>query len=98
MEKVAKEEITRYLAVISANIKRLRGGMSEEVLAHRAHIARGTIQRLRAGQNISLQNFIKIAEALGVSPADLFITDIERGEISYKHKLLMDMILKDKIK
>jgi len=96
MSTKPRDEILRYVAVISANIKRLRGGMSEEELAKRAHIARGTIQRLRAGENISLQNFIKIAEALGVSPADLFITDMDRGEITYKHKLLMDMVLKDK--
>jgi transcriptional regulator with XRE-family HTH domain len=95
-----KEEtgsLLKYVAIIAANIKRLRGGMSEEQLAKQAKVARGTIQRLRAGKPISLENLIKIAETLGVTPADLFITDMDRGEISYKHKLLMDLIFKDKI-
>lgn len=96
MKDNKRTDLAKYFAIISINIKRLRGGMSEEKLADKAGIARGTIQRLKKSKNISLENLIKIAEALEVSPADLFITDVDRGEITYKHKLLMDMVLKDK--
>jgi transcriptional regulator with XRE-family HTH domain len=90
------ENLLKYLTIIAVNIKRLRGAMSEEELADRARVARGTVRRPREGKSISLLNLIKIAEVLDVSPADLFITDIDRGELTYKHKLLMDMIFKDK--
>ena len=50
------------------------------------------------GKEISLTNLIKIANALGLEPADLFISEKDREEITYKHKLLMDKISEEDLK
>lgn len=95
MRNIKTEELfLNYLKIIGANVERLRGGMSQLSLAKKAHVGRSTIRAIEEGRMINLRNLIKIAEALGMKPADLFITDVNRGEISYKHKLLMDLISK----
>lgn len=81
-------------ATIGNNIMRLRGGMSQEELAKKARVSRSTIQAIEAGKPISLENLLKIASVLNIEPSDLFISDITRSEITYKHKILLDLILK----
>jgi transcriptional regulator with XRE-family HTH domain len=87
-------KISKFLEIIGKNIDRLRGGMSRGKLAKKVGVSRGTIESAIKGKAINFKNLIKIADALGVSPADLFISDFDRGEVSYKHKLLMDLIFK----
>ena len=86
------EHLVKWFSIIGQNVIRLRGGTSQVNLAEKAKVARSSIRAIEEGRSINFQNLIKIANALGVSPADLFITDLERGEISYKTKLLMDLI------
>ena len=54
--------------------------MSQEELAKKAGVSRGTIQAAEAGHSISIGNLLKIADALGCHPANLFATaeDIEK--------------------
>ena len=64
--------------------------MSQNELAKKAGISRATLAKAERGVSIELDNLLKIANALGVEPADLFISEKDRAEISYKHKLLVD--------
>lgn len=79
---------------IGGNIIRLRtgGDMSQEQLAEQSGIGRSTIQSIERGEPCTLANLIKIADALGVNPADLFLTNKDRAEITYKTKLLCDKL------
>lgn len=74
---------------IGNNIVRLRGKMSQEDLSKKAKVSRATISTIEQGRAISLENLIKIARALDVKTADLFITDENRGEVSYMHLMLL---------
>jgi len=83
-----------YLKIIAENIIRLRGRVSQDSLAKKARISRSTIRAIEEARAISLENLIKIAKALNVSPADLFISGDEFQRITYKSKLLLDLIEK----
>jgi len=91
-QDIGKELLKYYCRIIGTNVIRLRGGLSQEQLAKKAKVARGTIGSIESGEPISLENLIKIAEALGVNLPDLFISDDDREEISYKAKILVDKI------
>jgi len=93
-------QVVEYFRIIGDNIRRLRteSGMSQKELAKKAKVGNSAIQATEAGKEISLTNLIKIAKALGVEPPDLFITDKDREEITYKHKLLMEKISERELK
>jgi transcriptional regulator with XRE-family HTH domain len=60
--------------IFAHNVRAIRqqSGLSQEELAHRAELHRTYISSIeRAERNVSLENIFAIAEALGVSPADL---------------------------
>jgi transcriptional regulator with XRE-family HTH domain len=64
--------------VFGERIRTLRQdrGLSQERLAEMAGVHRTYLSSLERGErNVSLDNIIAIAEALGVSPADLFEND-----------------------
>ena len=79
-----------YLDVLAENIKRLRGRITQKELAKKAGVGKSTVNAIEQGRAISLEKLIKIANALKVHPSDLFISEKDRIEISYKHKLLID--------
>ena len=70
--------------IIGGNVIQLRGlrRMTQTDLAEKAGTVRSTINRLENGQGCSLENLIKVADALGVPPADLFITKQDEERIS----------------
>jgi transcriptional regulator with XRE-family HTH domain len=88
------EKLNDVLTAIGYNIIRLRigGGMSQDQLAEKSGIGRSTIQRMERGEPCTLDNLIRVAEVLGVNTADLFLTNADRAEITYKTKLLCDKL------
>lgn len=63
-----------YLAAVGAAIRQLRvlGGMSQEGLAESCALHRTYIGSVERGErNVSVQNLQRIAQALGVSAAEL---------------------------
>jgi hypothetical protein len=46
------------------------------------------------GKEISLRKLFKIAEALGIERGDLFLTEKDREDITYKTKVLFDRLSK----
>ncbi len=88
-EKVGR--VKALLKIAGINIIRKRGQLSQQALADKAGVSRSTIVKIEAGKNISLENLLKIAKALGVEPGDLFLSDDEKIEVTYKFKKLIDM-------
>jgi len=69
----------RILRLFGEHVRELRGlsGLSQEALAARAGIHRTYVGGVERGErNISLNNIVRLAEALGVSPRDLFPEDL----------------------
>lgn len=92
MKEDLMERLQGVYAAIAANIIRLRGKMSQESLGKKAGISRSTIEKLESGKGCNLENLIKIADALGVKPEDLFISAEDRQRVSYMHVKLMDRL------
>lgn len=82
--------IQSHLTVIGTNIKSRRGVMKQQDLAAKAGVSRSTLSNIENGKSIELDNLLKIAMALEVDPADLFLTDKDRQDISYRTKLIVD--------
>ena len=88
------KRLNEIFSVVGANIIRLRtgAGMSQKELAAKAGAGRSTILAIESGRQCNLTMLIKIAHALGVSPADLFLSPSDHKEITYKTKLLIEKI------
>jgi transcriptional regulator with XRE-family HTH domain len=84
--------LIEMFAVIGNNIRRRRGTMTQNEVAQKARLTRGTINAIENGQGCTLATLIQIADGLGISAANLFITDDQRKEVSYLHVLLMEKI------
>lgn len=88
-KKNASPRLLDVYAVIGNNIRRLRGTMTLQELARLSGVAKGTLVAIEHGNGSNLETLIKIADALNISAADLFITDDQRKEVTYQHVLLM---------
>jgi len=89
-----KKESINYLDVIADNIKRLRGRMSQKELAKKAGIGKSTVNAIEQGRAISLEKLLKIAAALNVHPGDLFLSEEDKTEATYRFKKLMEKFTK----
>ena len=62
-------------ARIGANVRRLRkaAGLTQEALAHRAALSWRYVSGIERGEeNFTLEALVKVAEALGAHPRELF--------------------------
>ena len=86
-------DIQKYLDLIGNNIRqtRVRSGVNQATLAKKAGVSRSTIQSAERGKSIALEHILRIAIALKIDPADLFLTDEDR-QITYKAKLFWESI------
>jgi transcriptional regulator with XRE-family HTH domain len=65
--------------IVGANIRRLRKakGLTQEQLAHEAGMAMRYVAGVERGEeNPSLRFLVRIAEALAVEPAELFVREV----------------------
>lgn len=64
----------RVEEVVSSNVKRFikASGYKAEYLSNRTGLSIPTINRLKAGQHLSIQGICAIAEVLNVDPLDFF--------------------------
>ncbi len=91
------ERLKEVYRTIGWNVARLRGAMSQDDLAQKAGVSRTTIYAVEKGDGCSLPILIKLAAALGVEPADLFITEEQERRLSYMTVKLFEK-LSDQLK
>ena len=76
------DRVNLVLKVVGENIRRLRGKVTQVGLARKARVSRSTLQKAENGVSVEFDNIIRIAQALGKNPADLFLTDeVVRGRL-----------------
>ncbi len=68
--------------------------MSKTKLEIISGVSRSTIENVEKGNPVSLEKLIKLADALDIRPADLFIDDAQRDKVTYLHILLMEKLQK----
>jgi len=91
-KKTDSPRLIEIYATIGNNIRRLRGIMTQNEIAQKAKLTRGTINAIENGQGCTLATLIQIADGLGISAANLFITDDQKKEVSFQHILLMEKL------
>ena len=82
--------MSSYSEAVRQNIKYYREhlGISQVKLALLCNCGTGTIGGIEAGKaNPSLEMLIRIAEALKITPADLFIRDVSKTKIDIKKSI-----------
>ena len=79
MENGKKQETIENLIVVSQNVRRLRGSLSQADFAKMVGISRATVHRIESLRNFEVVNLFKIADALKLRRYDLVLTDDERA-------------------
>ena len=77
---------------ISRNLVRLRLPMSQVTLAQKAGVSRSTLHKVETGEGCSLEVLVWLADALGVDPADLFITQEQARALNYMTLKLLERL------
>ena len=89
-KEIENPQIKSFFDELRQNIKYYRDqkGWSQAELAIQSDSPKGTIGSIEAGSSHpSFNNIIKIATALGVHPADLFLRNCSKSHIKLKKEL-----------
>jgi DNA-binding XRE family transcriptional regulator len=90
MEKCLKQEILVYLSLISKNIRKLRGDMTQAEFAGKVGVSRTTIHRIESRKNFNLESLLRIAITFGLYPYELCLTDEERNRLQFRNDVLLE--------
>ncbi|MEN6559495.1 MAG: helix-turn-helix transcriptional regulator [Acidobacteriota bacterium] len=78
-----------YLKVISQNVRRLRGAMSQAEFAQKAGISSSTVHRIESRKNFNVDSLLKIAVACGLYPYEICMSEGDRRRIQTDPGVLM---------
>jgi len=90
VEKNIKQNIAIYVDIISRNVRKLRGELSQVEFAKKVGVSRTTIHRIESRENFGLQCLLRIALTFGLYPHELCLTDEERQRLQFRTDVLMD--------
>jgi transcriptional regulator with XRE-family HTH domain len=90
MKKNKKTEYLNYTNVISQNIRKLRGEMTQAEFAKKAGVSPATIHRIESRKNFQAFSLLKIAIAFGVFPYELCLTEEERNRLHLRTDVLVE--------
>jgi transcriptional regulator with XRE-family HTH domain len=93
MASLSGGKVSEFYGIIAENVIRLRGRMSQEELAKKAKVSRGTIINVEAGKGCRLDALFRIADALGAKPGDLCLPKERRDEVTLIAALFVDRIM-----
>lgn len=92
IEKNIKQRITIYVDVISRNVRKLRGDLSQAEFAKKVGVSRTTIHRIESRKNFNLESLLRIALTFGLYPYELCLTEEERQRLQFRTDVFMDSI------
>lgn len=90
MKTAKKAAYLHYTTVISNNIRKLRGEMTQADFAKKAGVSAATVHRIESRKNFQAFNLLKIAVAYGVFPYELCLTDEERQRLHLRTDVLVE--------
>lgn len=92
MEKGKKLFIAHYMNVISNNVKKLRGNMSQDEFASKVGISRTTVHRIESRKNFQVESLLKIADSFGLYPHDLCLSEDDKKKIIFSLDAMVEGI------
>ena len=90
MKKNREAELTKYRTVISRNVRKVRGEMSQAEFAKKAGISTATVHRIESCKNFQADSLLRIAVTFGVFPYELCLTDEERQRLHLRTDVLVE--------
>jgi transcriptional regulator with XRE-family HTH domain len=90
MKKNSKTELLRYSIVISKNVRKLRGDMTQAEFAKKAGVSAATVHRIESRKNFQAFSLLKIAVAFGAFPYEMCLTDEERQRLHLRTDVLVE--------
>jgi DNA-binding XRE family transcriptional regulator len=90
MEKGKKQYVSHYLIIISQNVRKLRGMMSQDDFAKKVGISRATVHRIESCKNFQVESLLKIADSFGLLPYDLCLNDDDKKRILGSTEVLVE--------
>lgn len=90
MKKNSKSELAHYRDVISQNIRKLRGSISQTEFSRKAGVSTATVHRIESRKNFQADSLLRIAIAYGVFPYELCLTEEERNRLHLRTDVLVE--------
>ena len=90
MEKGKKHFIVYYMNIISKNVRKLRGTMSQVEFAKKVGISRTTVHRIESRKNFQVESLLKIADSFGLYPYDLCLSGEEKKQLISRTDVLVE--------
>ena len=90
MRKSKEAELSKYRDVISMNVRKIRGSMSQAEFAKKAGISTATVHRIESYRNFQADSLLRIAIAFGVFPYELCLTEEERQRLHLRTDVLVE--------
>jgi len=81
MRNIRDQGAINNLIIVSQNVRRLRGSLSQAEFGKKVGVSRATIHRIESLKNFEVISLFKIADALGLRRHDLVLTEEERLQL-----------------
>jgi len=90
MKRGKKAEFAHYTNVISQNVRKLRGNMSQAEFAKKAGVSKATVHRIESRKNFQAASLLRIAVTFGVYPYELCLTEEESVRLHLRTDVLVE--------
>lgn len=84
-----KAELSKYRDVISRNVRKIRGSMSQAEFAKKAGVSTATVHRIESCKNFQADSLLRIAVSFGVFPYEICLTEEERQRLHLRTDVLV---------
>lgn len=101
MDPIKKDTLSLYMNIISRNVRKLRGILTQADFAKKVGVSRTSIHRIESRMNFKVDSLLRIALACGIPPHELCMTEEERQRLQFRTDILiasLKEVLKDVLK
>jgi len=90
MKRNKEAALSKYRDVISRNVRKIRGSMSQAEFAKKAGVSTATVHRIESCKNFQADSLLRIAVSFGVFPYELCLTEEERTRLHLRTDVLVE--------